>query len=265
MTTALDLISQAQRAIGVLGVGQTMLAEDINDGFSCLKQMIAQWQKRRWIVPSLRDIYMPGNSQVSNTIGVGGYFPVPRPDKIQAAYVRLNSTNSPSAFPDFNGDFNNDFNNDPDSPPTTATSSTVDYQLSQLFSFEDYSRIKLKGLNSFPYAFFYDAAYPKGNLFVWPIPSAIYEVHVIIKSSLQVFENLNDEILLPGEYEEAIYLNLAIRLAVQYQTSASKELVALAKVALNTIKNANAQVPELGMPRDLVVNGPYNFFSDQVM
>jgi len=264
MTTALDLISQAQRAIGVLGVGQTMLAEDINDGFACLKQMIAQWQKRRWIVPSLRDIYMPGNSQVSNTIGVGGYFPVPRPDKIQAAYVRLNSTNAPSAFPDFDPDYNVDYGINNGSPATTATSSTVDYQLAQLFSFEDYSRITLKGLNSFPYAFFYDAAYPRGNLFVWPIPSERYEIHIIIKSTLQVFNNLNDDILLPGEYEEAIYLNLAIRLAVQYQTSASKELVALAKVALNTIKNANAQVPELGMPRSLISKGAYNFYSDQV-
>lgn len=265
MTTAGDLIRQAQKAIGVLGVGQTMLAEDTNDAFRSLQQMLAQWQKRRWLVPSLRDIYKFGNGQVSNTICEGGYFPVPRPDKIQAAYVRLNSTGVPSAFPDFNNDFGNDFSVEGVGAPSTATSQTVDYQLAQLFSYEDYSRVTLKGLNSFPYAFFYDAKYPTGNIYIWPIPSASYEIHLIIKSTLQTFSNLTDEVLLPPEYEEAIYMNLAIRLAVIYQTLASRELVALAKVALNTIKNANAQIPELGMPRGLITSGPYNFYSDQVM
>ena len=264
MTTALELISQAQRATGVLGVGQTMLTEDTNDAFKMLKQMLAQWQKRRWLVPALRDIYNVGNNLVSNKIGNAEYYNVPRPDKIQSAYVRLNSTNLPSSFPDFNNYFNNDFNSQTALPESTVTAQTVDYPLQQVFAYEDYSRIALKGMNSFPRLFFYDAQYPSGNVFIWPIPSPRYEVHLIVKVQLQSITSLTDEFILPEEYEEAMWTNLAIRLCAAYQLSASRELVTLAKVALNTIKNANAQVPELVMPSGLVITGSYNIYSDTV-
>jgi hypothetical protein len=262
MTTALSLITQALKSVGVLGVGQTALAEDVNDGLTSLKQMLAQWQVRRWLVPSLQDIYALGNNQVSNKIGVGQYYSVPRPDKIQAAYLRLNSTATENNFPDFSADYSDDFSTT--GQPSTTTAQTVDYPLQQVFAYEDYSRIALKGMNSFARVFFYDAQYPYGNVFIWPIPSPSYEVHLIIKSDIPDVTNLTSEIILPPEYEEAIWTNLAIRMCTTYQISASKELVALAKVALNTIKNANAQIPSLVMPNGLVTVGSYNIYSDSV-
>lgn len=282
MATALDLISQALKATGVLGVGQTPLAEDTNDAFMSLRQMLAQWQKRRWLIPSLQDIAQIGNNQISNTIGVPGYFNYPRPDKIQAAYVRLYSTRSGSDFnsdfnedfgplnnqangvgSDFNTDFNDDFgplgNGNPVNQP-------VDYPLRQVFSYEDYAKLSLKSLNSFPYLFFYDAHYPSGNIFVWPIPSPQYEIHLIVKSNLSVPVTITDEMTIPPEYEEAIWTNLAIRLCINYQLSASKELITIAKVALNTIKNANAQIPLLATPNELKNQNfnNYNIFNDTI-
>ncbi len=52
MTTARDLIQDALKEATILGVGQTALAEDINDGMKMLRRMLAQWQKRRWMVPA---------------------------------------------------------------------------------------------------------------------------------------------------------------------------------------------------------------------
>jgi hypothetical protein len=262
MTTARDVINQSLKAVGTLGVGQTALAEDVNDAFRMLQQMLAQWQKRRWLVPALRDIYGIGNNLERNTIGAGGYYNITRPDKIQSAYVRLNSTASENNYPDFSGDFNEDFNTT--GQPNTTTSQTVDFPLAQLFAYEDYSRIALKGLNSFPQYFFYDAAFPMGNLFVWPIPSPSYEVHLIVKTDLPVYTNLNDDIDLPPEFEEAIWTNLTVRLAAAYNKDVSRVVVALAKSSLNTIRNANTQIPRLVMPPALVnVGNYYNFFSDQ--
>lgn len=253
MTTALDLITQALKAVGTLGVGQTALAEDYNDSFLAMKQMLAQWQRRRWLVPALQDISRPGNNRQSNTIGAGGYYNVPRPDKINGGYLRL--------FGNGSGDFNNDFNND-FSTVGTRPSNAVDYPLTSIESYENYINITLKGLNSFPYTYFYDGAFPLGNIFVWPIPSAQYEIHFLIKMNIANIQNQTDVIILPPEYEEAIWSNLAIRLCINYQVSASKELVTIAKVALNTIRNANTQIPTLKMPFALR-NGPgYNFYSD---
>lgn len=153
--TARDIITQAQKDCGVLGSGQTMNAEDTNDALIRLQNMMAQWQKKRWLVPSLFDVSAPGNNAVSNKIGNGQYWNTPRPDKIRAGYfIQLNGNNQ------------------------------VSFPLWPMFSYEDYTRISLKQLNSFPTRYFYDGAFPYGNVFIWPIPSPSYEIHLIIPSQL---------------------------------------------------------------------------------
>ena len=224
-TTARDLVTLALKEAGVLGVGQTALAEDISDGFTLLRRMLAQWQKKRWLIPMLIDVKADGNDLVSNPIGVGEYWNTPRPDKLQAAYFVLK-----------------------DSEPNP-----VSYPLALIWSYEDYSKIALKELDSFPRGVFYDGAFPTGNIFVWPIPSDRYEIHLIIKGQLGFPDDtgLDSEFELPPEYEEAIHYNLCIRLCSMYQYPVNPVQAGLAKLALNTIKVANAQIPTLDMPRSL--------------
>lgn len=149
---------------GTLGLGQTLNDEDINDGLISLQNMISQWQVRRWLVPSLYDISMPGNNEASNKIGPGQYWNTIRPDKILAAYfIQSNSGGNPVSFP-----------------------------LWPMFSYEDYSRISLKALNSWPTRYFYDNAFPYGNVFIWPIPTSAYEIHLILKSALGFSTSIDD-------------------------------------------------------------------------
>src|SRR5882672_4487759 len=155
MATARDFITLALKEAGVLGIGQTALPEDINDCFTLLKRMLSQWQKRRWIVPNLIDVYAQGNSLKSNLIGPGQYYNSARPDKIQAAYFKqLNSGN---------------------------VANEVSYPLRHIWSYENYANIALKELNTWPSFFFYDGAFPYGNVFIWPIPTSAYEIHLIVK------------------------------------------------------------------------------------
>lgn len=163
--TARDIITQAQKDCGVLGLGQTMNAEDTNDALIRFQNMIAQWQVRRWLVPSLYDIAMPGNNEKSNRIGPGQYWNTLRPDKILAAYfIQLNS----------------------------GVSSPVSFPLWPMKSYEDYSNISLKLLNSWPTRYFYDNAFPYGNVFIWPIPTSNYEIHLILKSALGFSTTISD-------------------------------------------------------------------------
>lgn len=223
MSTARDLVILSLKEAGVLGVGQTPLAEDINDGFTLLKRMLSQWQKKRWLIPMLIDVKADGNNLVSNPIGDGQYWDTPRPDKLQSAYFVQK---------------NNDQN-------------TVSYPLELIWSYEDYSQIALKHLNSFPYGVFYDGAFPNGNIFVYPIPSDQYEIHLIVKGQLGFPNGLDQVLMLPPEYEEAIHYNLCIRLCSMYQYPVNQVQAGLAKLALNTIKVANAQIPTLSMPAGL--------------
>jgi len=235
MTTALDLITGAMDDAGIIGVGQTPLAEDTNKALSRLNAMIAQWSRRRWLVYHLVDVVFTGTGALSYSIGPGGDIPLNRPDRIEAGYFR-----QLAGLPGNN----------------------VDYPLAILQSREDYNQIVLKTMASVPAYVFYDSDFPLGNIFIWPLPNSTYEMHLSVKPALQSFPTLDTAFVLPPEYEECIRLNLAVRLRVAYQLGPDAGLIGLAKVALNTIKNTNAQIPLLQMPSDLVRGNIYNVFSD---
>lgn len=159
MTTARDVITLALKEAGVLGVGQTALPEDMNDSFTLLKNMINQWQKRRWLVPALEDISHQLDGSRSYTIGATEDCDIKvsqRPNQIKAAYVvQLYTGQTPISLP-----------------------------LRWITSYEDYARITVKNLTSLPDHFFYDGRWPKGNIFFWPIGSSVYEAHIIVERIL---------------------------------------------------------------------------------
>ena len=236
MTTAGDMIALSFREAGVVGVGQQASAQDSNDALTVLNGMMGQWMKRRWLVYHLVDAICLGNGSLSYTVGPGGDFNITRPDKIEAAFFRQTVETVPNQ---------------------------VDYPLAPIWSREEYNDIALKSLNSFPQIYFYDSGWPLGNLFVWPLPSDQYEIHISIKDTLQTFPGLTTEVDLPPEYFEALHYNLAVRLRPLFQLPPDQSIIQLAKLALNTIKNANAQVPSLEMPNDLIRGSNYNIYSDQ--
>lgn len=229
--TARQMITLAMKEANVIGVGQTPLAEDINDCFIYLQEMCSQWQARRWMVPSLTDIFTLGNNQESNTIGVGGYWDVPRPNQIKGAYfIQVGTGSTPVSLP-----------------------------LRMVYAYEDYIRIAVKDLTNFPTICFYDGQFNPngtngallGNVFIWAIPTSAYEIHLLLESDLGWPTNLNSVFTLPDEYAEAVRYNLAIRICSAYGVDAKSSTVTLAKVALNTIKVANTQIPEMTMPAAL--------------
>jgi hypothetical protein len=135
--------------------------------------------------------------------------------------------------------------------------------LRQMFSYEDYIKIAVKDLNSLPTRFFYDGNNNAGlgNVFIWPIPSNIYELHLLVKSQLAWPTNINSAFTLPDEYAEAVHYNLALRICSAYQVQPEKSTGGLAKVSLNTIKNTNTQIPQYMMPPALRVGRAFNIFN----
>ena len=303
--TIRSIVSLAMKEAGVLGVGQSLLAEDINDGFTLFSRMLNAWQVSRWLVPGLTDIAAISNGAKSNKNGPGQFYNAMRPDKILAAYfLQLN----------------------------TGNTTPVSYPIRPIWSYENYAQLSLKTLNSFPQYFFYDGAFPNGNVYIWPVPSNQYEIHLIVKLPIKeqtsidtgvitlggagytngnyaavpltggsgtgataditvtagqvaivgifnpgngyaindvlsiaavnvggtgagfaytvtnVVSNLDTPINLPDYYLEAIHYNLCIRLVSMYQFPPNPVQGKLAKVALNRVKNANAQVPSLIIP-----------------
>lgn len=178
--TARDIVSLALKEIGVLGVGQTALPEDINDGFTLLRRFLAQWQKRRWLVPSLIKITTVGNGLESNLIGPGQFWNAPRPSKISAGWItQLNTGSNPVSLP-----------------------------LSQIFSYQDYAKIQVKALNSLPQYFFYDGMFPYGNIRIWPIPSATYQINLLVQCAIGFNTSVNTGLIFSAgaAYTNGVYL-----------------------------------------------------------
>jgi hypothetical protein len=282
-TTARDIIVRALEDVGVVGVGQTPLAADVNFGLTRLNAMIGQFNRRRWLVYHTVDVACPTTGLNVYSVGLGMNFNIPRPDKLEdGCYFRQyfsGSSGSPNSNSPTNADFSSDFNADfgPLQLISQPNGYAVDYPLALLQSREDWNRIPLKDMNSWPAFIFYDPAnsfmspggalppVATGFLYINPVPmTGQFELHILVKDVLTTFANLSTVLATPPEYEEAFEYNLAIRFAAKYQIDCPKEVLGLAAAALATIRSANTQVPLLELPVGLTSNGSrYNIWSDR--
>lgn len=240
MTTATDLISLALRTSGVLGVGQAADPQDLADGFTILNQILSQWSRKRYLVYALIDVSAPMTGVQSYSIGPGGAFNTARPDRLEGAYLRI--TYSQPGIP-------------------------VDYPLTIIQSREDYSRFAVKTLGTMPSAVWYDAAYPVGNVYPYPVPIAgLYELHLLLKQPLTAFASLTAPVVLPPEYEPALLYNLCVRIRPAYGMGPDPTITALARDSLDTLRQANAQIPKLQLPSDFPKHGGwYSVFADRLL
>jgi hypothetical protein len=220
-----DLITFVLRASGINGIGQTPSAEDSNTGLQFLVWQIAQWRRKRWMVWNLPSTSIVSTGANFYTIGPGEDFDIPRPDKIHAAWCRLKPFGGPNA---------------------------VDLPLAIIEAKEDWAGITVKDLKSLPAAVFYDSSWPVGQVYFWPVPpGGDYEMHLVTKADLPTYTMLTDPLALPDEYEEALMWSLCVKMQMSYGLPARPDHVAAMKVAMDTIKMANSQIPLLSMPAAL--------------
>lgn len=233
MTTPLQIITQSMKDCGFLGVGETPSAEDVNDAFTKLNWMLAEWRQKRGVVFHLLEKTFPFTGGGSCTIGPGGDIDVAaRPAKIDSAVMRQNY----------------------------LTGTPVDFSLSIYQAYEDWQRISVKNVSGPPRVLFLDTAWPLGTIHLWPIPTAnLYQLRVLVKAQLEAFTSLTQEILFPPEYESALNWNLALRISPMTGEKAVNPVVAAeAKNSLRLILNVNAQTRRLYMPAGIPARRAYD-------
>jgi hypothetical protein len=242
--TIRDLCKEALEHSGMLAEGQTPSATAMRSAQVAIQSLLHQWERKRWLVFRNRDIACLSKGNPTYTVGDGQEFDTGagsfRPQKLEAAYFRQ-LVQSPGQ--------------------------AVDYPLTILASYEDFSRLSLKTLQSWPLNVFYDPAWPTGTLHVWPVPLAsIYELHIIVRHQLPTsVKDANGELGLPPEYWPAIVYNAALYLRARYQvgTYNGDQLPRMAADALKTLSRSNAAIPTLELPKIVGRRGKYNIFSDQ--
>lgn len=218
MTTVADILDLALKDAGVIGAGQTASAEDTNDAFSTLKQMIAQWQIDGLMVYATAQVSFNLTGAQSYTVGSGGTVNTTRPKEIIAAFWRDGSIDTP---------------------------------LEVLTATEDYQRIGDKTSTGTPECVFYSPSNPLGTLYVYPVGSS-GAIHLTVLQPLTAYASVADDLGLPGEYELAARFCLAELLCTTFGTPLRPDVAAQARKGRKLVKRNNVRIPELQMPAQLV-------------
>lgn len=245
-TTIGVLLTDAAVTAGVVGLDEDLEADVLNKLMRIANRMIAQWQHERYMVYQLVDYGVTSTGANYYAVGRGQSFNIdPRPDRLEYAFLRQLSGGG--------------------APQPNGGTQPFDWPLDIMNAYEDYASIRLKSLGTFSAAVFYDPGFPVGRILPWPIPqSGIYEIHIVVKQTLQRFVNVAQQVTFPPEYESALEWCFARRFKAAFQMPADPTINQLAAQGKNIIRKANTQVPTLRMPRELNRQGDYayNYRSD---
>jgi hypothetical protein len=119
--------------------------------------------------------------------------------------------------------------------------------------FEEWLTVAVQGLrSSIVTDLYYDAAWPNGNVYLWPVPTATYPIE-LLTDDLHSRYAMTDVLWLPYGYREAATLTLAELCAPGCGQTVSADLKAMAQDARVTVFGANTRTRNIrtrdgGMP-----------------
>lgn len=270
MTTPLDIISGAMRAINALESGEVPDADSANDAFILLNDLLATWANSKMMIHYTTDIVFPLVPNVKDyTIGPGGTVGAVITGSISgftltvtgitSGAIALGQTLSGAgitagttitSFGTGAGGVANGLGTYTLSASQTVASTTIqayyqrpvrinsafvrvatlDYPVA-VMSIEDYELIGLKTLNGpWPRGLYYQPSIPLGNLTFWPNPSS-GEMHLIADTILGQFNTLADVVRLPQGYNLALRYGLAELLSPEYGRASHDSFAVIAKFA----------------------------------
>ena len=210
-TTAQDIVTASLREIMIVRTGQTPATTELTDGFNKLNRMLANWNTERLVVYAMsRFVGTLTSAQQSYTIGPSGAnFTTTRPIAIRSANIL-----------------------------TAAGGFSRPLKLIDQVEFAAMPGRTRQQKN--PLKLWYQALYPTGVLWFWPVPNTGASVELFSWLQLAQFVGLLDTFDFPPGYEQAIVLNLAVQLTAQFERQPTPELIRDAAQAKAAITGVNA-------------------------
>jgi hypothetical protein len=164
------------------------------------------------------------------TIGAGGTFDTVRPNVIDKAFIR---------------------DSDHDYPVWVRPIS-------------EYWDIMDKTVEDRPTKLYYDPTYPFGIIYLYFTPDSAYSLHIVTQRPLTTYVSTSTSVSLPGGYEEALILKLALAMAPRYGIKTSGELQMNARLAYDSLKARHLadQMKDVGLNLPGRRGGAYNIDAD---
>jgi hypothetical protein len=206
--TALEMIKASLRLIGVVSADETIDATTAANAKQVWNMMLGLWGNEGLMIYTRTDTAY--NLQIgvgSYTIGSGATFSGVRPIAIDSAFVRDGTDDLPLA----------------------------------LIGPDEYFAIAMKAsASTYPTHLYYNAAYPQGTIYVYPVPSAVNALHLIYRKAFTEVSELSDALALPPGYEMALRYNLAVELAPEFGVAIPALVLDRAAKSKAVLKTTNA-------------------------
>jgi hypothetical protein len=232
VATVRDLIRGSLKLIGVLAVGETPTAEELQDALSVLNDMLGSWslESLTLFAQQIQRFGLISGMQ-QYTLGATGGFEAVRPTGIQTAGIEIYGSN-PIEIP------------------------------IRVLSQNQWANIPVKSVSGRPTAVYIDYNYPLANVYVWPVPDATPYELILYSSIAHVgFTSINDPLQLPPGYAKALRYNLAVELAPEYGRSLNEAVIAGAVEGKENIKRANIKPQYLDS--DFETAKPFNWVTGE--
>lgn len=219
ISTAGAIVESALKEIGVLAAGETMSAEDGQDGLDAFNLLIDQDAAQR--------LYIYTVSRTTWTISSG-----------TATYLVAAAAAINRARPVYVEHVNY---------IDTSTNPDQEYPMVMLTD-DAYAAIPQKDLTStLPEYWYYNPTFPSGTLTLWPVPtSSTLQGVMYAPTSVAEFAALTTSLSLPPGYRRMYVKRLAADLATSYgRADLEPSLQAEADEALSVVKAANLRMADL--------------------
>lgn len=230
-TTVRDLIRSSLRLIGTYAAGETPQASEEQDALSVLNELIDTWSAHNLL------IYEVKRSLYPTVAGQQSYDWGPTGDWITT------STNQVGSL-------------------SCMQSSNLEVKMVE-YSLGDWQDQTVKSTSStLPTNYYVEQAWPDRSISLWPIPATAGQVALYYRNSIGEFASLDDAVVLPNGYRQAIRFNLALLLAPEYGKGVDPVVAETARSTLAAIKRMNNGFEfmrsDFGIP---TTGGTFNIYS----
>ncbi len=132
---------------------------------------------------------------------------------------------------------------------------------------EWWMNVRVKNLQTdIPTDLYYDADWPNGSIYLWPVPNYAYLIRLAIWGTIPQFPSLNYNFSLPPGYQDAVTMQLARDMVGPFQGSWTAQQednwrLAIKSVQSNNIKSPRGLTGDVGMPGVQNNMSDYNYYS----
>ena len=204
-----DIINESLLIIGVIYPGQTISAEALATSQLGLNNMLSEWNAQGLAIFSIVKSTFSLTSGVADyTIGTGATISTPRPEKIEAWNVFDSSGAANGGKPVDAGTF-----------ASKADDRTL-------------RAARIEMLN-------YDAAFPTGNIHLWPIPTGGTLELWVWEQMAAITDFVATPISFPPGYLKAVCYNLAVDLAPKFGRPLDQTVLMIANQTKQTLGATN--------------------------